>query len=69
MKQSWYFCTGCGVVLKKGEARAFGCGDEWCSGSLRWLDMSADEYKTHKPLLEVIGVKEFAKRVRYGELR
>ncbi len=69
MERVWYYCTGCEVVLSKGEARVFGCGNSLCVGKMHWLEMTEQEHEGYGELLEEIGIKEFAKRVRYKELQ
>lgn len=66
-KLSWYFCDGeCGTVLLEGEARVYGCGFCRCSGTMRWLDMTEEEFKVYKPKMEKSGIKTFAEGVRSG---
>ncbi len=64
-KRIWYFCSDCDVVFGRDEARVGGCGTYRCSGSLHWLEMSEEEYEQYANLLNEIGVKEFADRLRH----
>jgi hypothetical protein len=66
-KLSWYFCDGiCGTVLLEGEARVGGCGFCLCNGTLRWLDMTEEEFEVYKPKMEELGIKTFVEGVRSG---
>ena len=60
-KLVWYFCDGdCGTVLVD-ELRARGCGICRCSGTMRYLEMTEEEYVKYRPLLEELGVQGFVK--------
>ncbi len=61
-KRVWHYCDGdCGTVLGGGEARAGGCGICRCTGHMRYLEMTDEEYDKYRGLLEKIGVIAFTK--------
>jgi hypothetical protein len=65
LKRVWYFCSVCDVVYGNNEARVHGCGDRHCNGTMRFLEMTQEEYEQYADLLNEIGVKEFADQLRY----
>lgn len=66
-KLTWYFCDGeCGTVLLEGEARVGGCGFCRCSGKMRYLDMTEEEFDVYKHKMEELGIKGFVAGVRSG---
>jgi hypothetical protein len=66
-KLTWYFCDGdCGTILLEGEARAGGCGICRCTGNMRWLDMTEEEFEVYRPKMEEFGIKDFVAGARSG---
>ena len=57
----WYYCDGgCGTVLVD-ELRAGGCGICRCDGTMRYLEMTEEEYEKYRPLMEKLGIQGFIK--------
>ena len=71
MKRGWYFCNGtCGEVVEFNSSAP--CRTEhkrykpFCSGSMHYLEVTEEEYVKYKPLIDEIGVLEFAKSLPAG---
>ncbi len=62
-KRGWYFCSGtCGYVVEFNMSAP--CRTDHsrrCSGTMRYLEMTDDEYDKYKDLIEERGVLEFTK--------
>ena len=63
MKKGWNYCDGtCGYVAEYNtEAACRRDHKRHCSGTMCFLEMTEDEYTKYKPLIDKMGVLEFAK--------
>ena len=63
LKRGWYFCNGsCGYVVEFNKSASCRAGHTChCSGTMHYLEMTADEYEKYKNLIEERGVLGFAK--------